>query len=100
MHKFIVLVTIIRVVLNPMKPIPQPPDSSMAIVTLLAHLGMGLPSGLLCFISLSETLYVSRLSRVYYCIYSCHCHSSFRCIVRVSLQMIGLLLLQFSAASL
>jgi len=36
---------------------PQPPDSSMAILTLLAHLGMGLPSGLPCFISPSETLY-------------------------------------------
>jgi hypothetical protein len=36
---------------------PQPPDSSVAILTLLAHLGMGLPSGLPCFISPSVTLY-------------------------------------------
>jgi hypothetical protein len=42
---------------EPNKTYPQPPDSSVAIVTLLAHLGMGLPSGLPCFISLSGTLY-------------------------------------------
>lgn len=36
---------------------PQPPDSSVAILTLLAHLGMGLPSGLPRFISPSVTLY-------------------------------------------
>jgi len=42
---------------EPNETYPQPPDSSVAIVTLLAHLGMGFPSGLLCFISLSETLY-------------------------------------------
>jgi len=42
---------------EPSETYPQPPDSSVVILTLLAHLGMGLPSGLACFISPSETLY-------------------------------------------
>lgn len=41
---------------EPNETYPQPPESSVDILTLLAHLGMDLPSGLLCFISPSETL--------------------------------------------